>query len=130
MVRNLYDCRYKEFFKALALVEQELKNDWLAKEHYRFIVRELRIRAYNQLLAAYKSLSLDNMAVAFGVTASFLDNELENLVSSGRVGCTIDQVSGIVTTTLVDPKEEQYRLIIQKSDQIMDQMHKLAHFVQ
>jgi 26S proteasome regulatory subunit N7 len=130
MVRSLYECRYTEFFAALAQVESILKSDWLCSQHYRFIIRELRIRSYNQMLVAYKSLSLQSMANSFGVTVEFIDKELAAFVASGRVRCAIDHVSGIVETKLEDPKNDQYLTFIEKSDSLMDQMHKLAHLVQ
>lgn len=130
MVKNLYECRYAEFFKALAQVESILKSDWLAFPHYRFIVRELRITSYNQVLAAYKSLSLQHMAQSFGVTTEFIDKELSAFVASGRVRSTINYSAGIVETRLQDSKNDQYMKLIEKSDSLMDQMHKLAHLVQ
>lgn len=51
----------------------ELKNDWLLAVHVSFIVKELRIRAYKQILSSYRSLSLASMANAFGVTTEFVD---------------------------------------------------------
>jgi 26S proteasome regulatory subunit N7 len=130
MVKNLYECRYAEFFQALAQVESLLKQDWLASPHYRFIVRELRITSYNQVLAAYKSLSLQHMAQSFGVSKGFIDKELSAFVASGRVRCTIDHSAGLVETRLQDAKNEQYMKLLEKSDALMDQMHKLTHLVQ
>jgi 26S proteasome regulatory subunit N7 len=130
MVRSLYECRYAEFFTALAKVEPLLKSDWLCAQHCRFIIRELRIRSYNQMLVAYKSLSLQSMANSFGVTVEFIDKELAAFVASGQVRCSIDHVSGIVETRLEDPKNDQYLTFIEKSDSLMDQMHKLAHLIQ
>lgn len=56
-----------------ALVEQEMKKDWLFAPHYRYYVREMRIQAYSQLLESYRSLTLGYMAEAFGVSTEFID---------------------------------------------------------
>ncbi|MCQ4078567.1 hypothetical protein FK519_27720 [Klebsiella pneumoniae] len=61
------------FFVFSAIVEQEIKKDWLFAPHYRYYVREMRIHAYSQLLESYRSLTLGYMAEAFGVSVEFID---------------------------------------------------------
>ena len=41
--------------------------------HARFYVREVRILAYAQLLESYRSLTLESMGLAFGVSVEFID---------------------------------------------------------
>lgn len=50
-----------------------MKYDRLLFPHYRYYVREMRIVAYSQLLESYRSLTLEYMADAFGVTIDFID---------------------------------------------------------
>ena len=50
-----------------------MKYDRFLSPHYRYYVREMRIQAYSQLLESYRSLTLDYMATAFGVTKGFVD---------------------------------------------------------
>lgn len=69
----LYDCQYHSFFAKLAWIETELRNDRLLAPHYRYYVRQIRISAYSQLLESYRSLTLDYMAQAFGVSTTFMD---------------------------------------------------------
>jgi 26S proteasome regulatory subunit N7 len=130
IVKNLYECRYADYFKALAAVESDLRSDWLAGPHYRFICRELRIVSYNQMLAAYQSLSMASMARSFGVTPDFIEQELRTFVASGRVRCSIDQVAGLVLTRLPDQKSTQFAEILDRSDRLLDEMSKMAHLVQ
>lgn len=72
-LNSFYDGRYREFFLALAQVEQLLKADRYLHAHYRYYVREMRIRAYAQLLESYKSVTLASMAEDFGVTVDYID---------------------------------------------------------
>lgn len=62
--------------------------------HYRHYVREMRIKAYTQLLESYSSLTLTYMAVSFGVTETFIDQELHRFIAAGRLHCKIDKVAG------------------------------------
>ena len=55
------------------VVEEKLKYDRFLAPHYRYYMREMRILAYSQLLESYRSLTIDYMANAFGVTPAFID---------------------------------------------------------
>lgn len=66
--------------------------DSLFAEHRRFYVREMRIKAYAQLLQSYRSVTLASMAAAFGVSVDFIDRELSRFVAAGRLNCKIDKV--------------------------------------
>lgn len=71
---SLYKSSYAAFFVALAEVEQQylIPNPILAP-HARYYVREMRIKAYQQLLESYRSLTLERMSRSFGVSEAFMD---------------------------------------------------------
>ncbi len=71
-----------------------LKEDRLLNPHFRNYVREMRVKAYTQLLESYSSLTLKYMADQFGVTEEFIDKELHRFIAAGRLHCKIDKVSG------------------------------------
>ena len=74
LVSSLYNGNYKGFFAALGRVEQDfLGQDRYLAEHKAWYVREMRLRAYQQLLQSYRVVELGNMARDFGVTVDFLD---------------------------------------------------------
>ena len=74
LVRNLYRGNYQHFFLALAAVEENfLSQDRYLYEHRSWFVREMRLRAYQQLLQSYRVVGLGSMAKDFGVTVDFLD---------------------------------------------------------
>ena len=74
LVNSLYEGNYKAFFSSLSRVEQEfLSLDRYLAEHKAWYVREMRLRAYQQLLQSYRVVELQNMARDFGVTIDFLD---------------------------------------------------------
>ena len=54
-------------------VEKEFKCDRYLAPHTRYFIREMRIKAYTQLLESYRSLSLQHMAKSFGVSMEFID---------------------------------------------------------
>ncbi|XP_078000772.1 26S proteasome non-ATPase regulatory subunit 6-like [Glandiceps talaboti] len=126
---SLYDCRYADFFKSLAKVEQMLKVDRLMAPHYRYYVREMRILAYTQLLESYRSLTLQYMADAFGVSIDFVDQELSRYIAAGRLHCKIDKVGGIVETNRPDSKNWQYQETIKKGDLLLNRVQKLSRVI-
>lgn len=74
LVSSLYNGNYRSFFVALAAVEDNfLTQDRYLYEHRAWFVREMRLRAYQQLLQSYRVVGLNSMASDFGVTVDFLD---------------------------------------------------------
>jgi len=74
LVNSLYTGDYRTFFAALGAVEQNfLSQDRYLNEHKAWFVREMRLRACQQLLQSYRVVGLESMAGAFGVTVEFLD---------------------------------------------------------
>ncbi|XP_015930994.1 26S proteasome non-ATPase regulatory subunit 6 isoform X1 [Parasteatoda tepidariorum] len=126
---SLYNCQYAEFFQKLALVEKMLKQDRLLAPHFRYYVREMRIMAYTQLLESYRSLTLQYMADAFGVTTFFIDKELSRFIAAGRLHCKIDKVGGIVETNRPDSKNYQYQACIKQGDILLNRVQKLSRVI-
>ncbi|GFY38130.1 26S proteasome non-ATPase regulatory subunit 6 [Trichonephila inaurata madagascariensis] len=126
---SLYNCQYAEFFQKLALVEKMLKQDRLLAAHFRYYVREMRILAYTQLLESYRSLTLQYMADAFGVTTEFVDRELARFIAAGRLHCKIDKVGGIVETNRPDSKNYQYQACIKQGDILLNRVQKLSRVI-
>ncbi|KAK4056051.1 proteasome regulatory particle subunit [Microbotryomycetes sp. JL221] len=71
---SLWKCDYNAFFRALAKVEEtHFLKSRLLSPHTRYYVREMRIKAYAQLLESYRSVTLTSLCDAFGVSQSFMD---------------------------------------------------------
>ena len=127
---SLYDCRYADFFRCLATIEQDiLTKDRYLVAHATYYVREMRIIAYNQLLQSYSSLTMKGMAQSFGCSEEFLDKELSRFIASGRLNCKIDKVRGIVETTRPDSKNFLYQEVIKKGDLLLNRVQKLSRVI-
>lgn len=128
-VFSLYECRYADFFKALASVEQVLKEDRYLAPHVFYYVREMRIMAYSQLLESYNSLTLQYMANAFGVSVEFIDKELARFINLGRLHAKVDKVGGVVETNRPDSKNYQYQNTIKQGDILLNRIQKLSRVI-
>lgn len=127
LTKNLYECHYDKLFIALAQLEQTLLlPSRLLSQHTRYYVREMRILAYSQLLESYRSLTLESLSGAFGVSVDFVDNELSRFIVSGRLHCTIDKVNGIVETNRPALKNAQYETVVKQGDLLLNSVQRLS----
>jgi len=122
----LYNSEYAKFFKSLASMADQMKLDRFLAPHIRYYCREMRIRAYAQLLESYRSVQLESMAKSFGVSIEFLDRELSRFISLGRLHCKIDKVGGVVETNRPDTKNAQYLSTIKQGDLLLNRIQKLS----
>lgn len=51
----------------------EIRLDRYMFPHFRYYMREVRTVAYSQFLESYKSVTMEAMAKAFGVSVDFID---------------------------------------------------------
>ncbi|VDO78651.1 unnamed protein product [Soboliphyme baturini] len=126
---SLYECDYAGFFRGLANMETKLKFDRFLSPHYRFYTRSMRAKVYKQLLSSYRSLTLQYMAEAFGVSEKFIDKELHQFIASGILHCKIDRVRGVVETSQLDSKNWQYESIIRDGDVLLNRIQKLSRVI-
>ena len=146
LTKSLYDCVYDKFFIALGtplfprllkvtsdkaskiarLEQANLIPSRVLNPHARYYVREMRILAYAQLLESYRSLTLESLATAFGVSVAFVDNELSRFIALGRLNCTIDRVHGVVETNRPSAKNAQYETVIRQGDILLNSVQKLS----
>lgn len=127
LTKNLYESHYDKLFIALAQLEQTLLlPSRLLSQHTRYYVREMRILAYSQLLESYRSLTLESLSGAFGVSVDFVDNELSRFIVSGRLHCSIDKVNGIVETNRPALKNAQYETVVKQGDLLLNSVQRLS----
>ncbi|KAH8601423.1 proteasome regulatory particle, non-ATPase-like protein [Bisporella sp. PMI_857] len=132
LVSSLYTGNYSSFFGALASVEVKfLTKDRYLFEHRGWFVREMRLRAYQQLLQSYRVVGLESMANDFGVSVDFLDRDLAKFIAAERIPCTIDRVTGkgIIETNRPDDKNKQYNDVVKQGDQLITKLQKYGQAV-
>lgn len=112
LLNSFYNSEYKVFFQSLAAITETMKKDRYLSFSTGYFCREMRIRAYCQLLESYRSLQISSLAEAFGVTTEFIDSDLSRFINAGRVHCKIDAVRGIIETSRPDGKNYQFQVLI------------------
>jgi len=129
LIQSFYKSNYKDFFSALATISDRMKEDKFVSAHATYFCREMRIRAYSQLLESYRSVQLSIMAKQFGVSEEYLDRELSRFIASERLHCKIDKVAGIVETTRPDSKNAEYQSTIKQGDILLNRIQKLSRVI-
>mmetsp|Transcript_9242 Transcript_9242/g.10549 ORF Transcript_9242/g.10549 Transcript_9242/m.10549 type:complete len:319 (+) Transcript_9242:380-1336(+) len=129
LVNALHNCDYEAYLHAMVEVHDVLIADRFLEPHSGYFMRELHVLGYKQFLDSYKSVTLDSMASSFGVSISFLDNQLSRFIAAGRLTAKIDKYGGVVETNRPDLKNAQYRDMIQKGDLLLNRIQKLARVV-
>lgn len=125
MIKSIYYTKYEEFFPSLLQTsDMILTKDKYLFEHANYYLREIRCRAYNQLLESYSSLSIKSMANLFKVSVEFLDNDLCKFIPNKKLNCIIDKVDGIIQTNKFDNKNIQYQELIKSGDALLTKLQK------
>ena len=129
-LNSFYDGEYAEFFKELYYIIQVLKKDFYLSKHYNYFINEMRVKVYSQFLESYKTVTIENMANVFGVSINFIDNELSNFISQGRINAKIDKVSGIIECSHHEQNVDLYQNTIRESDILISKIHKLSKLLE
>mmetsp|Transcript_28007 Transcript_28007/g.63404 ORF Transcript_28007/g.63404 Transcript_28007/m.63404 type:complete len:387 (-) Transcript_28007:95-1255(-) len=125
-LESYFYCRYKPFMQHFVHVIDLVRSDRYLTRHCRHFMRIMRLNAYRQFLASYRSVKLEAMATEFGVSSAFIDNELSSFISSGKLTCKIDKVGGVVESNESDNRSQVYVEIIKQGDLLLNRMQKLA----
>jgi len=129
MLNSFYNSDYKTFFLSLAAVTDSMYLEPYLAEHINYFAREMRIRAYQQYLQSYRSVQIQSMANAFGVTVQYIDKELSRFIALGRLDCKIDAVGGVVETIRADTKNAHYLNTIKQGDLLLNRVQKLSRVI-
>ena len=129
-LNTFYEGRYGDFFKEFYYIIEKLKTDFFFSKHYHYFMNEMRVKVYSQFLLSYRSVTIENMAKVFGVSQKFIDSELSNYISQGRLSAKIDKVSGIIECSQDEPTVDLYNSIIHDSDLLLTKVHKLSNLLE
>lgn len=128
-LNSLHECQYKSFFIAFSGLTKQIKLDRYLQPHFRYYMREVRTVVYSQFLESYKSVTMDAMASAFGVSIDFIDLELSRFIAAGKLHCKIDKVAGILETNRPDAKNALYQATIKQGDFLLNRIQKLSRVI-
>eukprot|EP00920_Eleutheroschizon_duboscqi_P028340 GHVT01069123.1.p1 GENE.GHVT01069123.1~~GHVT01069123.1.p1 ORF type:complete len:419 (+),score=85.08 GHVT01069123.1:241-1497(+) len=126
---SLAECQYTNFFKFLGPIALRVQRDRHLGKHYRFWIRNIRLRAYAQFLEPYKSVTLESMAAAFGVSVQFIENEVSSFMASSKLNCKIDTVRGVIEADRPDARNHLYSQSVKQGDMLLNRIQRLSRII-
>ena len=129
-LNTFYNGEYAEFFRYFYIICQRLKTDFYISKHLNYFMNEMRYKVYSQFLQSYKTVTMENMAAVFGVRVEFIDQELSNFISQGKLSAKIDKVSGIIECSQSDLTIDLYQSTLRDSDILLNKIHKLSKLLE
>jgi 26S proteasome regulatory subunit N7 len=73
-----------------------------------------------------RSVTLEGVAAAFGVSGGFMDAELARFIASRRLNAKINKVTGVVESTRPNTKNARYEDVLRRGDALMSRVQRLA----
>jgi len=126
---SFYKCDYRGFMESFISIIQMVEKDQYLKVHKKYFIREMRVVVYSQFLESYKTVTLGNMAQAFGVSVGFIDKELSEFIAAKKLNCKIDKISGIVESEKIDKRNNLYQTALKQGDFILNKLQKLSRII-
>lgn len=126
---SMYRLNYSGFFDALQEVEQRFMSDIWFSRHLSYLIKELRVRAYNQFLEPYEALQINAMAQAFNVTDEFIEKEMRRFISNRKLNAKIDKVNGTIHTNPPDSRAAKMRQALRGGEVLITRLQKLGRIL-
>ncbi|CAG9476988.1 26S proteasome regulatory subunit RPN7, putative [Plasmodium vivax] len=128
-ISSFYHCDYRTFMEKTIKIAMRVKRDKYLGRHYRYFIRNTRVRAYRQFLEPFKSVTLKNMAYAFGVSEEFIESEISSFIANGKLNCKIDKVNGSIESNQPNERNTLYLNTIKKGDILLNRIQKLSRVI-
>ncbi|KAF0987592.1 hypothetical protein HZS_5930, partial [Henneguya salminicola] len=119
LAEAFYTCDYREFTKSLKILIGEMLNDPFCNEHADYLCSQFRLKAYIQLLASFKSLTLEYLSEVFGLGSDFIEADIARFIAKGLLNCKIDLVRGMIVISHSDKKKKEFNRFLEESDRLI-----------
>jgi 26S proteasome regulatory subunit N7 len=126
---SLYRLKYSDFFESLAEIEERMSSDIWFGTHLSYLIKELRVRAYNQFLEPYEAVQIGTMAAAFGVTTKFIEDEMKRFIFNRKLNAKIDRVNGTIHTNPPDSRAAKMREALRGGELLVTRLQKLGRIL-
>eukprot|EP00834_Sanchytrium_tribonematis_P004344 NODE_208_length_12861_cov_0.800972.p6 type:complete len:292 gc:universal NODE_208_length_12861_cov_0.800972:3332-4207(+) len=72
--QSLYLCNYGDFFLKLSDIEEYMEKHWFLSLHLKYYIKEMKLKAYQQVLTSYQSIHIHHLARLFGVSNDYIES--------------------------------------------------------
>lgn len=121
---SFYNCQYNEFLKNLnSIILERMKQDPLLHLHGKYYMREIKIRAYSQILNAYSSITLREISQEFDIPIDVIEQDVVEF--SQTLNCKIDKISQCAHIISSTSRENKYKELIKSGNLLLNKVQIL-----
>lgn len=119
---SFYLCDYSVLLTNIYRFVISFNDDLHLKNIKNIFLREMKVKAYKQLLSSYKTLSMQTMANILGMNVNYLENDLIKFISTDKLNCKIDRIS--MTVSVVEESYDETSIMLEKGDELLRMVRK------
>ncbi|KAF9764793.1 26S proteasome non-ATPase regulatory subunit 6 [Nosema granulosis] len=122
LIKSLYECNYYDYLPMLYKFLSSVSHNVYLSHFIDYFCKEMKKKAYKQLLDSYQFISISNMAQLFGIEESYLEEDLASFIVEGDLNCKIDKIDGIILVE--DVEDQSIQKIIDKGNNLIRMIKK------
>lgn len=122
LIKSLYECNYFDYLPRLYLYLSSVKDNVYLSHFIDYFCKEMKLKAYKQLLDSYQFISISNMSQLFGIEVNYLEEDLSTFIVDGKLNCKIDKIDGIILVEEVD--DQSIQTIIDRGNNLIRMVKK------
>eukprot|EP00924_Labyrinthula_sp_SR-Ha-C_P004018 snap_masked-scaffold_3-processed-gene-11.19-mRNA-1 protein AED:0.06 eAED:0.10 QI:0/-1/0/1/-1/1/1/0/400 len=126
-VHSLQDTNYSLFMFCILNIHIFVQSDMYLNKHATYWMKEMRVKAYNQYLQSYKTVTLELMSYDFNISQKLLDKELSMFISQNRIQAKIDLTQAVVESQQTE--NLNYQKIIKQGDLLLNKVQLLSRLL-
>lgn len=122
LIKSLYECNYYDYLPMLYKFLSSVKDNVYLSHFIDYFCKEMKLKAYKQLLDSYQFISLSNMAQLFGIEVNYLEEDLSSFIVDGKLNCKVDKIDGIIHVEEVE--DQSIQKIIDRGNNLIRMVKK------
>ena len=112
--------RFEKFQGQMNRIEQRLTFDaYFGKHLAPKVFKQIRIKTLQQYVKPYKVIDIREVASAFGIELSIIEQELSELIASKHVKAKIDSYKKLMHSQRANPQSECYKNSVKLGDRFI-----------
>jgi len=121
-----YSCQYSKFYSLLPQIYNQLLRSPYLSQSASLYLKEARLVSYKQYLSSFQLVKIDAFAASFGVSNQFIEQDVSNLISAGRLDAKIDLVQNVIKVVHSTNKMSQFVDVVNQADGIVSKINTLT----
>lgn len=119
VVRDFYNCKYASCLKQLQKLHESLRLDIFLSPYITRMIQSISDDAFAQYFRPFSSVDMNQMASAFEIPVSSLEQALTDLIQSNKIQARIDKHRKILFSKQADERSLAYQRVLRTCNNVM-----------